>query len=420
MAKICLLTPGQPSINPRLVKEADALVEAGHEVHVLCSHYVAWADEADRALLSIRPWTCTYVGGDQESIRYLWTRLRHGVTRRALAAWNLSSIFRKWALCRVSPELLRAASDIGADLYIAHYSGALVAAAVAARRKHALLAFDAEDFESGYYNYETVPSVMDRLTELVERQYLPTCCYVTAASPGIAQAYRSKYAIPDPTTVLNVFPLAERPQQSGRTNPAGSLQLYWFSQTIGLGRGLEDVIRAMGKLKDCEIELHMRGRWSPNHRVMLLGLAGRAGVDVRRIFSYSPEPSGEMVRLSAMHDIGLAIEPSDSENHDLCISNKIFTYLLAGNAIIATSTRGQRPIMETIGEAGFLYEPGDVDALARGLRLWYQDRSLVQQARCKSWLWGTKQFNWDLEKKKLLQVVERALSKEMRAKSACG
>ena len=29
MSRICLLTPGQPSTNPRLVKEADALADAG-------------------------------------------------------------------------------------------------------------------------------------------------------------------------------------------------------------------------------------------------------------------------------------------------------------------------------------------------------------------------------------------------------
>ena len=67
MAKICLMTPGQPSINPRLVKEADALAEAGHQVHVLCSHMVPWADAFDKRLLSTRNWTCSFVGGSRGS-----------------------------------------------------------------------------------------------------------------------------------------------------------------------------------------------------------------------------------------------------------------------------------------------------------------------------------------------------------------
>src|SRR5436305_14252421 len=118
MAKICLITPGQPSINPRLVKEADALVEVGHDVHVLCSHMVRWADEADRTLLSTRRWTCFYVGGERGSFLYAWTRLRHGLARKFCCSgnWVLES-----ALTRVTPELLSAAERFSADLYIAHY-----------------------------------------------------------------------------------------------------------------------------------------------------------------------------------------------------------------------------------------------------------------------------------------------------------
>jgi glycosyltransferase involved in cell wall biosynthesis len=133
------------------------------------------------------------------------------------------------------------------------------------------------------------------------------------------------------------------------------------------------------------------------------------GVLRQQIYSHDPEPQSEMIRLAALHDVGLALERKDTENHDLCLANKIFTYLLAGNAVIATATRGQQLIMETIGEAGFSYEPGDVNALVRCLRLWYENRNFLQQAREKSWDWGTRRFNWDLEKKKLVQQVDAVL-----------
>src|SRR5260370_1251501 len=93
--------------------------------------------------------------------------------------------------------------------------------------------------------YETGGGVARMWAEQVERESLPQCCYVTAASPGIAGAYASKYGIPTPTSILNVFPLAERPLRFRETRPDGPLRLYWFSQTIGPGRGLENVIRAM-------------------------------------------------------------------------------------------------------------------------------------------------------------------------------
>ena len=47
MARICLVTPGHLSTNPRVVKEADALSESGHHVRVIAADYLRWARAAD-------------------------------------------------------------------------------------------------------------------------------------------------------------------------------------------------------------------------------------------------------------------------------------------------------------------------------------------------------------------------------------
>ena len=415
MSRICLLTPGQPSTNPRIVKEADALFDAGHEVHVLCAHHAIWADAFDRELLRDRRWKCTYVGGEPTSCEHWGTRLRFGISRRLPAFWR--SRVKQWVLTRVSPELYCAAVRLNAELYIAHYTGALVAAAAAAHHSQTRFAFDAEDFESGYYNYNEGPSAIDLLIENVEREYLPGCSYVTAASLGIAEAYRLKYSIPLPTTVLNVFPTVERPLRIRSTDASGPLLLYWFSQTVGLGRGLEDVISALARLDGCDIELHLRGFSRVGDWHNLQRFARHSRVPLDRIILHDHLPSSEMIRAAANFDIGLALEQAVSKNRELCLTNKIFTYLLAGNALVATATLGQRPLMDTIGEAGFMYEPGDVETLASGIRTWYENRSALHEARQQSWDWGTRQFNWDCEKKIFVQVVERALNKEMCATS---
>lgn len=36
--RVCLVTTGQPACNPRLVKEADALIDAGFDVHVVAAY----------------------------------------------------------------------------------------------------------------------------------------------------------------------------------------------------------------------------------------------------------------------------------------------------------------------------------------------------------------------------------------------
>jgi glycosyltransferase involved in cell wall biosynthesis len=410
--RICLITPGQPSTDPRLVKEADALHEAGHEVRVLCSHYVSWADEADKVLLASRPWQCTYVGGRPRSVSstYYWTRARHALAQRALKLLPASSFLERCVLDRVAPELEAAALSTPADLYIAHYAGALPAAALAARRYGAMLGFDAEDLEFGSWHLHKGPSDYDLAVERIQACYLPECDYITASSAGIAEACAARYQLPLPATILNVFPLTYRPSKFRATAADGPLTVYWFSQTIGLDRGLPDAVRALGLLRGHRIELHIRGELRENTRRELFALAALAGVDSSQIVLHALALPEEIVRSSAQYDIGLALEQPVTESRKICLTNKIFTYLLAGNAVAATATPGQRSLMAGITGAGFCCPPGDAQALARGLLAWYQDRKALDRARRQAWDWGTREFNWELEKQKFLMVADGVLS----------
>ena len=51
MKAAVLITTGQPSVNPRIVKEADALHAAGLSVKMLYCYWINWAFEADKKLL---------------------------------------------------------------------------------------------------------------------------------------------------------------------------------------------------------------------------------------------------------------------------------------------------------------------------------------------------------------------------------
>src|SRR5947209_4268945 len=54
-SRICLVTPLHLSMNPRLVKEADALAEAGYRVTVIAPNFSEWGRAADTAF-GDRPW----------------------------------------------------------------------------------------------------------------------------------------------------------------------------------------------------------------------------------------------------------------------------------------------------------------------------------------------------------------------------
>jgi len=246
MARICLVTTSTPSANPRLVKEADALVSAGHDVHVVGAHWVDWATYADRMLLASRGWSFSVVDWRKQVRPALWwsSRLRQHAARRLYDVTGRGPRLAELALTRVAPEIGREVRRHAADLYIAHNLGALPIAIEAARRLGVAVGFDAEDFHSGQLSPER-DRLLHAITESIECRTLPHCDYVTAAAPLIAEAYASLCGIPMPAVVLNVFSKRHRPQLP-KASQDGRIRLYWFSQTIGPNRGLEDAVAAVG------------------------------------------------------------------------------------------------------------------------------------------------------------------------------
>src|SRR5262245_10602390 len=234
--KICLITTSQPSANPRLVKEADALVEAGAAVHVIGAQWADWAVEGDRALLATRRWTCEILDWrEATNLPLFWrSRLRHFAARALVGVPGLNANLLESAMSRIGPDLHRAAMRVEAELFIAHNLGALPVAIAAARGSNARVGFDAEDFHSGQLSAatDTASIKLARATERAERSWIPRCDYVTASSPGIADAYVELCRITRPGVVLNVFPLRSRPRELRNIEPMAPLTLYWFSQVI--------------------------------------------------------------------------------------------------------------------------------------------------------------------------------------------
>lgn len=404
--RVCLVTSTQPSSNPRAVKEADALAEAGYDVHLIGAHRAEWASASDARLLASRSWKATVVDWRRDVDPWLFwkSRVRHRAARACMKVPGVIDRCLPAAAGRLTPELTRLAVNTPADLYIAHNCGGLPAAAAAARAHGALLGFDAEDFHSGEF------SAADRSTyrvavEQTESQFIPICDYLTAASPGIADAYAPLVRGRHPVCIFNVFPLACRPDTRPVGHVGGPVTLYWFSQTIGPQRGLEDVVRAMGTLNDGDVELHLRGTWWPGYRDAFMAVAAACGVAPTRVVSHEAGHPDDMVRLAARFDIGLALEPGRSPNNDIALSNKIFTYLLAGCAVIGTTTAGQRGLLAGNPAAARGYAPGDVAGLRAVLGEWAGDREALAAARCAAWELGEKRYNWDCEKRTFLNVV---------------
>ena len=391
---VCIVSPGNLASNPRVLKEADALHEAGYAVTAVVCDYTAALRPFDDAIAASVPWKAVRVP-PRRGERPI--RLLTGALAR-LAAGRVP--VRVAARAYGGPVGALEAAIGAADLYIGHYIAGLAAAGRAARRHGAMLGFDAEDLHYGEGGQLQVG-----MAKIIEGALLPSCRHVTASAPLIGAALRDCYGV-TATTVLNVFPLTMASATPAATSERGTLKAYWFSQTIGPDRGLKPFVQAMARTR-ARVTLDIRGsnRWG--HGTELVEFARALGIGDRVCVLPMAAPQ-EMVRLAARHDIGLSLETDVSVNRGVCLTNKIFTYLLAGVPVLLSDTPAQRALAAELGAAARVVSLADPDGMAAILDRLAASSLEKSQASTEAWRLGRERYNWDFEKSALLKSVARA------------
>jgi glycosyltransferase involved in cell wall biosynthesis len=411
-ARITIVTAGHLSTSPRMLKSADALSAAGYDVRVVATRHEPWAVAADRDVAARRSWTAAaidYRRGDSGAT-YWWSGARHRGARAVAAALGprrapLAVVSR--AFGRVHSELVRAIAADPGDLIYGGTTGALAAVAEAGRRCGTPYAVDFEDFHAGETGGADA-TMVDALAARVERAVIPGAAFVTTSSEAIAAAYRERDGV-EMAVIHNTFPLPAQAPDASRVDPA-RLRVYWFSQTIGPGRGLEDAILALGRAGVAAL-LALRGRPRPGYLDSLRSLAA-ARAPRLELVHLEPAPPDAMIDLARGFDVGLALEQSDVRNHQLALSNKALTYVLAGVAVIFTDTPGQHALGIDLGRAAALVPVGDVDALAAAFARWAHDPAELECAKRTAWHAAARRWHWEhaLERGRLCGLVREALS----------
>lgn len=404
---ICLVTSGQPSANPRMVKEAKTLCAAGYRVTVIYCPISAWAQPFDEKLFQEFPqinWVSVGSHFRRQPLKYFYARLRRKGYWWTAKYFGAIMNIQERALVLFSQELSTQACKVKADLYIGHNLGALPAVIKAAKKYNALSCFDFEDYHRGEYHNQAFETT---LIKAVEERFAPILSMATTASPLITEAYKTLFPNLNIQTINNCFPLAYavRPMPQKSIFP---LKLFWFSQHLGPNRGLEHVIAAMGLIPDAQIELTLLASSSAELKNYFIELAKNAGLNSEQIKFMEPVNEQKIVDFAASCHIGLALDPPLVENRERSLTNKIFMYLLASNAIIYSNTKAHLRFLSEYGNNGFMVESGKIEALAEILKTYQSQPELLSEHQTKSMEIAQK-LNWENEKKKLLCLIKEAL-----------
>jgi glycosyltransferase involved in cell wall biosynthesis len=408
--RIAILTAASLSGNPRAFKEAETLARAGFEVIVYGACFDAGQRRTDEELAgghSFSFQSVLPVGADRirPQLLSVWRRIR---TRAGVDLNRYLYVENPWQLGPAVVELAKRAGRAEADYYIAHLEqGAWVGGRL--HRSGARVGIDMEDWYSEDLTLEARKSRPLHLLRNLERELLTTGGHATCPSRTMSEALAREFGCPRPTVIYNAFPWSDRESMDGLFKDRRDRRLpsiHWFSQTLGHGRGLEDLIAALPLLKH-EVEIHLRGK-------PVIGFENWLALRVpevwlRRIKVHGLVSNAQLLSRIAEHDIGFAGETPHIRNKDLTVSNKILYYLLAGLAVVASETTGQREVAVQAPGGVLLYPSGDASALAARLDALLGSADALRQAKGAALSAAEGTFCWERQEKALLESINRVL-----------
>lgn len=403
MANILILVGGHLCMAPRPQKEAKTLANADHDVTVRGFWFDPELVKRDRILIANQKWRFEPIIDFQPSHCFKnWGIRLQG--RLAKERFQRFGSFSPALLSYGAKAMLTAARQARADLTIVHSEAGLWVG-------NQLLDEGFQvgvDFED-WFSEDLLPAA--RATrpiaylKALESRLARDCSYCLTTSHALAEALAEAYQARKPTVIYNTFPWAERSQLDRQKRDRQNLKLpsiHWFSQTIGPGRGLETLFQALHHLTT-PVEIHLRGNYPESYRQWLETLLPSAWRE--HLFIHPTVPNAELLSRIAEHDIGLALESTDIPSRNLTVTNKLFQYLQAGLAVIATDTAGQREILSQ-QSGGRLIPSNNPLALARALEDLLQTSHRLSTAKASALQAAEEQFGWESQANTLLQVAE--------------
>ncbi|MDF5717772.1 MAG: glycosyltransferase [Rhizonema sp. NSF051] len=412
MAKILILIGGHLCTAPRPQKEAETLANAGHEVIVRGFWFDPELVRRDHLLMANKKWQFQPILDFQphQRLRNLSTRLRSSLSKEG---FRLLGFFLPELLGYGTQMMLKVARQTCADLTIVHSEAGLWVGDQLLNDGFKI----GVDFED-WFSEDLLPK--DRVIrpikhlKVLESRLARKCSYCLTTSDAMAEALIEAYQVPKPMTIYNSFPWAERSQidhQKGDRYNLNLPSIHWFSQTIGPRRGLETLFQALPKLKT-PVEIHLRGNYPDSYRQYFEPLVPTEWH--HRLFIHPTVSNVELLSRIAEHDIGLALEFTDIPSRNLTVTNKLFQYIQAGLAVIATDTVGQREIFSQRPEIGRLIPSNNPSILAQALNDLLDSPDKLKAAKDAAIRAAKEQFCWEIESQKLVQAAEIALNQSGR------
>jgi glycosyltransferase involved in cell wall biosynthesis len=393
MKRIIIITGQHLVSNPRVWKEANALNKAGFKVTIFSTWYSSEKLQQDIQLIHPNidyKSSFNIIPSLYKLPIILYAKSIKRVANILYRFLKLSSIYQEVYLPN---RQLKVIQSQRCDLFICHQESGLLLGNTLLRKGHKV-AFDFEDFYSEDYLNQYRPVGLLKKSESFA---LNNAVYVTCPSESMAKFFQMSCPIEKHVYVIyNCFPIVSDSETEIQKIPNS---LLWFSQTIGPGRGIEELVQAM-KLIQSPLEIHFVGNVSEGYKQFILNEFSKTTHKIQFIPLLS---HAVLINYISRFDIGLALELSNPISRSLTISNKILLYLQMNLKVIASKTKGQLELHEYFPDQIKYVDLNDITNFVEIIR------EMILLDTNKNKFRFDHKYSWDTSAKKLLQLVESSV-----------
>ena len=389
--KVGMHVLGAAATDPRVMREATALIEAGYAVSIV--------DIEEE-------------GNHQREEEVRGVCLKHVLMPHAF----FSTRFDKWALFRVTKMFIRTTLRLlqtQADIYHGHEVSGLLPCYVAACLRRKPVIFDAHEmplFERPLSEFGPSRRLLRQLLVALLAHIVPRCAGVITVSSPIVKELRNRYGLSEVTLIRNVPEYrtvlkSDRLRQYLGLTPETRIVLY--QGYLQPNRGLDRLIRAAAFLEQ-DIVIVMMGKNRGTTQAQLEALIASEGV-ADRVKIIPPVPYAELLDWTSSADIGVNVASPDYSLNVRCfLPNKLFEYLMSGVPVLTSSLEAMVEVINTydVGQVLPSLEPPDIGEAINSM---LADPAVLARMSSNALEATKEEFNWEKEKLKLIPLYEGIL-----------
>jgi glycosyltransferase involved in cell wall biosynthesis len=289
------------------------------------------------------------------------------------------------------------------DILVANDLDTLLPNFLVSKIKRIPLIYDSHEYFTGLPELSNRPFVRG-FWSFIEKSIFPRLKYVTVVSDPISLLYEKQYGV-KPVLIRNAGKKADHILPFSREEiniSADDLLVIIQGNGINIDKGAEELIEAVRRTPGVTLMIVGTGDVIPGLKLKV----SEAGIE-HSVKFFPPVSWETLMRYTKTADVGMCIEKDTNLNYRYSLPNKLFDYIAAGLAIIASDLPETGKLITNNG-FGIVIESVTPECISKTLIELKSNPGRITELKRNAIITSSK-INWETESKKVIEFYNKVL-----------